>query len=794
MKTRIIGLTVCILLGVAALPVSAGPSGRKGSFTANAIPYGDVTYNYPTADTFTCFDGEEGVHKVLQTVKAPFGGVLRAWIDGFEGDWEIALFKDGEIEEMPWESQWVTQPGDEAVAKRVDKGKQLVIGVCNLASAQTQIEVRWEFVPGDGFDGVDAAADFTAIRPGSKARLKERVPVNFVFLGYDEKDIDRGKFLKGLPDRYRPLVRMPAFLYGIDHYLGLDYSYDYRMRFTDGSYEDRFFAFLSKAGHPTPPNTYQQLYNAQEKNVLEIERNSTIPAADVEKWLVENPPAGVDPTEDTVVFINWHGRKDFEHHTYIKAGEPDTDSGYDAGAISPSQQTIAWGGTPPDDPETGFGKPSRVWFYDLSAGPEYWSRNYLVDLADTDGDGKVNYRMPPIWEYSKKGFRSPSKLSSDLSKVARYVAIDLLFTTSPLYTPELNYPALPLTVNLDLNTYEGAPGFDASEEWVDSKEILKNFKQWLPFFKLSIDEEDREFFEPQFAACYLTWMQLYWGPNCYKDLPYSVWANFFTHNALNLPTTGDDRKKVDYEASAFNYVTPEGTGYTFGYADDNYLDGTQSFTHTFVDTQYEAYLGMTDIIIHEFGHHFGGSHPHDGYDYEDDVDFGGWYDKYQFTWVGTQNNSIMSYLSTNNEFSQFDRDNVDRWMTAAHLNALNEIAEGVIEEKGMAYARTALSDADRLAAQAERALAGHRYLASTYFAQEAFQIGRAVAEEVGVAVKSRWTGTKVMTEDEAAHAGRYTERSHRKYHRMFVDRIEDMTPPEVIKAVRGADHPAWMRD
>lgn len=779
-----------LLLGVLAVPASA--SGKtKGSFTATAVPYADYTYSYPTTgETWTCFDGEEGIHKVLHPVKASEDGLLRAWIGGFEGDWEIGLFQNGELLEIPWKSQWVTQQGEEVVAKRVKKGAKVVIGVCNWSSLQTEIEVNYEVVQEEAEGG---SRGFAALRPGRKAQLDERVPVNFVFLGYEPSEVDTREFLKGLPEEYRPLVRMPAFLEGVDDYLGIRYTYDVRTRFTDASYEDRFFKFLRSVGQQGAPTLYQLRYNAQQKNVVDIKSNLRIPAAKVEKWLVENPPAAVDPSDNTVVFIDWHGRKDFRHHTYVKFGEPDTDSGYDAGK-NPSQETIAWGGTPPDDPETGFGETSRLWFYDLSAGPAYWSQNYIVDVADTDGDGHVNYRIPPSWEYSKDGFRAPRKLSSDLSKVARYIAINLLFTPSPLYTPALNSPNIPESVNLDLNTYEGAPGFDASKEWVKSGEIIKKFQEWMPFYKLSIDEQDRDFFDADFAVCYLQWMQIWYGPNCYHDLPYTVWANFFTHNALNLGETADDAEKADYEATAFNYATPEGTGYTFGYADHNYLDGTQSFTHTFVDTQYKAYFGMTDIIIHEFGHHFGGSHPHDGYDYEDDVDYGGWVDSKQFVWSGTQNNSIMSYLSTNNEFSQFDRDNIARWMTSSYLNALNEVAGKIVEKIGKDPAARALGSADGLAAEARAAFRSHRYLASTYLAKQAYDIGRAVARGEGVKIKGRWTGTKVLGPGgKASKHSHYSEASHRRYHRIYTDSVEDLTPPEVVQLVGASQKPPMLR-
>ena len=116
---------------------------------------------------------------------------------------------------------------------------------------------------------------------------------------------------------------------------------------------------------------------------------------------------------------------------------------------------IAWGGTPRRR-ETGFGA-HRTWFYDLSAGPEGWTDNWNVDDADLDGNGDVDYRMPPVWEYGNtSGYRPFDDLSGDLAKVVRYVAIDLLFTTSPLYDPGLAAQA-PAALKLDINMFQADP-------------------------------------------------------------------------------------------------------------------------------------------------------------------------------------------------------------------------------------------------------------------------------------------------------------------------------------------------
>jgi hypothetical protein len=50
--------------------------------------------------------------------------------------------------------------------------------------------------------------------------------------------------------------------------------------------------------------------------------------------------------------------------------------------------------------------------------------------------------------------------------VIRYVGLDLLFTTSPLYLPYFTANRLPGQVNLDVNTVEGWNQVDGSAEFV----------------------------------------------------------------------------------------------------------------------------------------------------------------------------------------------------------------------------------------------------------------------------------------------------------------------------------------
>ncbi|HEY6581484.1 MAG TPA: hypothetical protein VIZ60_10185 [Rubrobacter sp.] len=63
--------------------------------------------------------------------------------------------------------------------------------------------------------------------------MDEKVPVNFVFVGYERDDVDADKFLAGLPDRYKPIVRSRYFYNESigKSLLGLHYTYDYNVKF-----------------------------------------------------------------------------------------------------------------------------------------------------------------------------------------------------------------------------------------------------------------------------------------------------------------------------------------------------------------------------------------------------------------------------------------------------------------------------------------------------------------------------------------------------------------------------------
>jgi hypothetical protein len=577
--------------------------------------------------------------------------------------------------------------------------------------------------------GSAAPPTYEHLNPGGQPALTERVPVNVVFLGYEPSQVDRTAYLGGLPASYEPVVRS-RLPYGTVEKLGITYTYDYRVRYTDTAYENRFFGLLKRLAKPAPLTAFQTQYNEQEGNVLDVTNNHFIDAPSVERWLAYNPPSGVDTRRNTIFFINWYGRSDFKFHVYTKTNEPDPDTKYNFGVQRDSRKIIAWGGTTADDEENGLGSTRRVWFHDLSAGPESWTSNWNVDEPDLDGNGVEDYRMPSIWEYTAGGYRAPGALSGDLSKITRYVALNLLFTSSPLYPVELPTSEPPKTINIDSNTYEGWPGVNASAQYIKPWLVLKELRELRWTNTLDYDNQDLPF-KGDAKRCYFAVMVD--GVSCYPELGYPPFANFFLQNTFQLQRTKDDRGRVDYELPIFNYAVGEGVPVpALGFADDNYRDGTQSYVFAFVSPEIvEAGYGLTTTLIHEVGHHLGMSHPHDGYDSATGVDYGPG-DEFFYAWAGDESNSMMSYIDLNWDFSQFDRDNSDRFLAAAFNEAANRLAADVLADPDPTPALDELRAADRLLGQAEAALANHNYRSAHSLAKRAYDKVVEGAGEVGV--------------------------------------------------------------
>lgn len=580
--------------------------------------------------------------------------------------------------------------------------------------------------------------------------FEQKIPVNLVFVGYDKGQIDRHDVLDQLPATYEPVVRYPQF-YGLPgRDMGLKFNFEYNVIHTNRYFNDAFFTFLARTGEPGDRTLFQEYYNIfNDNNVLEVpETVLYIDAPATEKWLYRHThELGIDTRHSyTIFFVNWYNRDDFQFHVYTKTDEPDPDTGYNFGEERASRKIIAWGGT--------YG---RVWFYDLSAGPEAWTDNWYVDDPDVDGDGVEDYRMPPIWEYTAGGFRDPSALSSDLGLVARFVGINLLFTTSPLYDPMVTAPGLGGDKIMHIEMFEDDPGSNGLD-WIDTGFIFSKMDDFQPYYDWQVNLEDNDPIDAGAQRALQIFSGVVVADDCWNAFG-DPFAELFCYFAANLDTYVPAYGPADYVGPVFAFNTTAATlGDWFGllgFADDNWTDGTQSFVFEFDADEYrDLGYGFSTTTVHEFGHHIGMSHPHDGYDSELGLDYGPG-GPFYFAWSGDESNTIMSYIDLNWDFGVFDQDNMYRYEFAAYMNEAEAVYHAVQAHPDSWKVQGLVHRSDRQWMLAQHRFDDWHYSRAAQHAYQAWVLIATAAERLGISTSSAATTQSLLSvpTGQAPHEG-----------------------------------------
>lgn len=538
------------------------------------------------------------------------------------------------------------------------------------------------------------AASGGGLQAGEQVTFEQTLPVNLVFIGYDEGDVDEAALSAELPAGYDPVVRYPQF-YGLPgRDLGLSFTFDYNFVYAGSRFENAFFAHLQDIGEPGDLTVFQSDYNAQNNNVLDVEGPVLyIDGPSVEQWLQLNKrDLGLRSDKAyTVFFVNWYGRDDFQFHLYTKTDEPDPDTGYNFGALRDSRKMIAWGGT--------YG---RTWFYDLSAGPEAWTDNWNVDNPDLDGNGAEDYRMPPIWEYTDGGYRAPDQLSSDLGLVTRFVGINLLFSPSPLYDPLVTAPGADGRRVAHLEMFEDDPN-SSGLDWINPNVVHDEFAAFQPYYPWKVALEDNDPIDPGAEQALRTFTEVDVQPGCWQNYG-TPFAQLYCYFNENYDQYVPAYKEADYVGTVFSFNTTDANmGSQFGllgFADDNWIDGTQSYVFQFDTPTYrDLGYGFSATTVHELGHHYGLSHPHDGYDAEYGIDYGP-SDDFYFAWSGNESDTVMHYLAISNGFGQFNQDTMNRFEFAGYLNWSNALLAEIQAHPNARLVQRLVSLADRRATSA----------------------------------------------------------------------------------------------
>ena len=564
--------------------------------------------------------------------------------------------------------------------------------------------------------------NFEALKPGEFVVHRQSVPIRVVLIGFENGQVDEQALKSWLPETYEPLVRYPQF-YGLNgREMGLKYRFKYSIVHKDRRFTNGFFAYLKKIGKKGDLTDYQQAYNDQDENVLDIKGPVLyIDAASVEEWLDE-ADTGRGKRGYTIYFVNWYSRSDFRFHVYTKADDPDPDTHFNFGAMDETAM-IAWGGSS-----------GRSWFYDFSAGPEWNSVNWLVDFEDLDADGYAEYRMPNVWEYVAGGYRDPDALGGDMGLLARFVAINLLFTSSPLYDPMVAAPAPHGAKVAHIALFEDDPASNGAR-FIDRQFARRMWQELQPYYRWKVGFSDFDPINPGSKRS----LDIFTGNSdaggCWQQFgsPFAQLFCYFNRNVSRFVPAYRDR---DYVAEIFAFNTTEaGLGFQFGlfgFAEDNWVDGTQTFEFVFGAQAYrDLGYGFTSTVVHELGHHNGLSHPHDGYDSEYGLDYGAGGDFF-FAWLGDESDTVMQYIAVSNGFGTHNADNMHRWEMAGYLNRANALAGDVLSSGRPSRVAGELRRADLAAKAALGAFRAWNYLEAVTEARKAYTILSSAADHIGV--------------------------------------------------------------
>ncbi len=595
----------------------------------------------------------------------------------------------------------------------------------------------------------------TTLTPGEGRLIAQRLPVQFVFVGWETGSapdrLDPEQFRSMLPTYSVPFV-LASFGTANPGIIPLLFTYEHRVVDAPSQFEDAFFGYLTSIARPAPLTQQQVLYNGQQARSRTIESNVEIDAPAVERWLAANagPMLGIDTRQYTVFFVNWFGRPDFVHHVFTKYGEPDADTGFDHGTRD-AHKRIAWGGSAADDPETGLGSVRRIWFHDLSAGPDGRTNNWNLDDAELGyplgfPDGIPDYRIPPSWEYGNAaGWRPFDSATVDLALLARFVAIDLLFTHASLYGPILPGPGilLPDDIELDVTRFEMNPS-DAPPDRYALPAVLARLGRLQPWASFSSEESGAipSARLEEILRCTFAGKEFPFGTgSCvgarqFGWYPADLQAWFLDHRMQYLDGS------AGYELPVFYFNLPPDLAdiaWAIGYAEGGVSDHLyQSQVYLFdLPLLRELNMGMTQTMTHEAGHHLALAHPHDGGDIEAEVLFSP-VNAFYFAWTGDESSSVMSYYRDEDDFGQFDLDNMNRFLTGSQINLANAILGEVYEhprageEAGTiltadVYARIALIEYQRM-----------NYEAAARYSRVAAKLVISLAERLGAVA---WQGS-----------------------------------------------------
>jgi hypothetical protein len=276
-------------------------------------------------------------------------------------------------------------------------------------------------------------------------------------------------------------------------------------------------------------------------------------------------------------------------------------------------------------------------------------------------------------------------------------------------------------------------------DWIDTDFINEKMKAFQPYYDWQVNLEDNDPIDAGAQRALQIFSGVLVEDDCWNAFG-TPFAELFCYFNANLDSYVPAYAAADYVGEVFAFNTTADTlGDQFGllgFADDNWVDGTQSHVFEFDAEDYRVLgYGFSTTTVHEFGYHIGMSHPHDGYDSELGLDYGP-ADEFYFAWSGDESHTIMSYIDLSWDFGQFDQDNMDRWEFAGYLNWANSLLDDILAHPNAHRVRGLLHGAETAAQRAVRDFEHWNYRSAARNAYRAYTPVATAAHRLGLSTPS----------------------------------------------------------
>ncbi len=455
-------------------------------------------------------------------------------------------------------------------------------------------------------------------------KINSDIPINIVFIGFDESNIDTNQIDQGLTHWYAPLINQWDY-----PYMGMNYTFSVNYYMSNStSLEADYTNYLASIGttNSTPIDSLTR-YDPTANTALLFN------ASDAIAWLDNNINsyfAGLNNSY-TLYFIDTYTFGyilDYYYYTldYI---DPDT------GLPSLNPYTIIYGGE----------WDNRGILMDLSAGPVDY---YETEITEAN-EGVSATTIPPIWAYT-----FPTDKVKFNDNITEYIqeTIDMVYTPSYLYDPEIREDFEVAIYLFDDATVSQADQIDIQVIYDSfaflyptmnvtislTVDTLSNFPELETLMANSISTTNANVIESRPVVDYLLANLANFGMND-NTLPVFLWAW-----DTNLWLTGEGILGVGMD-DGFGNPGMVAMGYN--------------------PTMGNSNEGYTVTLIHEIGHLVGFRHPHDGFSFDSffDTGYGNIVD-----WLRDFISTPMTYAQVDTSFSTFDVDNMDRAFTYERIN------------------------------------------------------------------------------------------------------------------------------